>query len=99
MTAFLLIGILSLLFGGLFLISPHILVKLSQLFNRVVSTDYRTLKYRVSTGLIFIALGIFFLFMAYYFYRAYIVGFPFYPGLFLSADRNNPGYPLVSLVS
>jgi len=68
MTAFLLLGILTFVMGILFLIHPKGLVTLSGLFNRIVATDSKTLKYRVSAGLIFIAIGIFFLFMAYYFY-------------------------------
>jgi len=67
MTAFLLIGAISLAAGLLFLIKPAALVSLSELFNQIVATDSKTLKYRISAGLIFIALGIFFLFMAYYF--------------------------------
>ncbi|MCX6349862.1 MAG: hypothetical protein NTV79_10260 [Candidatus Aureabacteria bacterium] len=67
MTAFLLIGVISLAAGLLFLVKPAALVGLSELFNQIVATDSKTLKYRVTVGLIFIVLGIFFLFMAYYF--------------------------------
>ncbi len=67
MTAFMLIGLICLIAGVLFLIRPGVLVKMSELFNQIVATDSKTLKYRVSAGLIFVALGLFFLFMAYYF--------------------------------
>jgi len=66
MTAFILVGIISLLAGLMYLIAPGTLIKLSALFNQIVSTDDKTMKYRISVGLIFVALGIFFLFMAYY---------------------------------
>ena len=68
MTAFLLLGLLTLIVGILFLLHPRGLVNLSSLFNRIVATDSKTLKYRISAGLIFIALGVFFLFIAYYLY-------------------------------
>jgi len=67
MTAFMLIGLICLVAGVLFLIRPGALIKLSEMFNRIVAVDSKTLKYRVSVGLIFVALGLFFLFMAYYF--------------------------------
>ncbi len=68
MTAFILLGVVTCITGILFLLHPKGLVKLSGLFNRIVATDSKTLKYRVSAGLIFIVVGLFFLFMAYYFY-------------------------------
>lgn len=70
MTAFILLGAVALIIGLLFLIKPELLVYLSSVFNRIVVTDHKTLKYRISVGLVFIALSIFFLFMAYYFYRS-----------------------------
>ena len=69
MTAFILLGIVTLIIGLLFLIKPTALIDLSSVFNRIVATDHKTLKYRISVGLIFIALSIFFLFMGYYFYH------------------------------
>ncbi len=69
MTAFLLVGLATLLVGILFLIKPKSLIRASSLFNQIVDTDSKTLKYRITVGLIFLVLGIFFLFMAYYFYR------------------------------
>lgn len=66
MTAFILVGIITLLMGIMYLIAPGILIKLSSLLNQIVSTDDKTMKYRVSVGVIFIILGFFFLFMAYY---------------------------------
>ena len=69
MTAFILLGIVVLLIGLLFLAKPTALVALSEILNRIVATDHKTLKYRFSVGLILIVMGIFFLFMAYYFYR------------------------------
>lgn len=70
MTAFLLVGIIALLMGLMYLIAPRTLIKLSALFNQIVSTDDKTMKYRISVGLIFIVLGIFILFMAYYLTKA-----------------------------
>lgn len=67
MTAFILIGAICLIAGVLFLVKPHALIKLSEMFNQIVATDSKTLKYRVSAGLIFVAVGLFFLFMSYYF--------------------------------
>ena len=66
MTAFILVGIIALLAGIMYLIAPGTLIKLSSLFNQIISTDDKTMKYRVSVGLIFIVIGLFFLFMAYY---------------------------------
>ena len=66
MTAFILVGIIALLVGIMYLIAPGTLIKLSALFNQIVSTDDKTMKYRLSVGLVFIILGLFFLFMAYY---------------------------------
>ena len=66
MTAFILVGIIALLTGIMYLITPGTLIKLSALFNQIVSTDDKTMKYRISVGVIFIVLGLFFLFMAYY---------------------------------
>jgi len=66
MTAFIFVGIIALLAGILFLVAPGILIKLSVIFNQIVSTDDKTMKYRISVGLIFIVFGIFFLFIAYY---------------------------------
>ena len=71
MTAFILIGIITLAVGIMYLISPGLLIKLSSILNQIVSTDYKTMKYRISAGLIFIVVGIFFLFMAYYLYRVH----------------------------
>jgi len=70
MTAFILLGIITFIIGLLFLLNPATLIELSSVFNRIVATDHKTMKYRISVGLIFIALSIFFLFMAYYFHRA-----------------------------
>jgi uncharacterized protein YjeT (DUF2065 family) len=66
MTAFILVGIIALLAGIMYLVSPGTLIKLSSLFNQIVSTDDKTMKYRISVGVVFIVLGLFFLFMAYY---------------------------------
>ncbi len=66
MTAFILIGAIVLISGVMFLVAPGALVKLGSLLNQIVSTDHKTMKYRISVGLIFIVLGLFFLFMAYY---------------------------------
>ena len=71
MMAFILIGLIALISGILFLIAPGILIKLSGLLNQIVSTDHKTLKYRISVGVIFIIVGLFFLFMAYYLSNAY----------------------------
>jgi len=71
MTAFLLLGLLTFFIGLLFLVYPRALIVLSDMFNQILSTDSKTLKYRISAGLIFLAVGIFFLFMAYYFYRIF----------------------------
>jgi len=69
MTAFILVGIIALVAGIMYLVAPGTLIKLSSLLNQIVSTDDKTMKYRISVGLIFVALGIFFLFMAYYIYN------------------------------
>ena len=66
MTAFILVGIIALLVGLMYLIAPGTLIKLSALFNQIVSTDDKTMKYRISVGVVFIIIGFFFLFMAYY---------------------------------
>ena len=66
MTAFILVGIIALLMGILYLIAPGMLIKLSTLFNQIVSTDDKTMKYRISVGVVFVVLGLFFLFIAYY---------------------------------
>jgi len=66
MTAFILVGIIALLTGIMYLIAPGTLIKLNALFNQIISTDHKTMKYRISVGVIFIVLGLFFLFMAYY---------------------------------
>jgi uncharacterized protein YjeT (DUF2065 family) len=66
MTAFILVGIIALLTGIMYLITPGTLIKLSALFNQIVSTDDKTMKYRISVGVIFIVFGLFVLFMAYY---------------------------------
>ncbi|MDP8215062.1 MAG: hypothetical protein RAO92_04150 [Candidatus Euphemobacter frigidus] len=71
MTAFILIGLIALISGILFLVAPGMLIKLSGLLNQIVSTDHKTLKYRISVGIIFIIIGLFFLFMAYYFSNPY----------------------------
>lgn len=69
MTAFVLIGVLCLAAGVMYLVAPGVLVRVSSFLNRVISTDHKTMKYRIGAGLVFIVLGIFFLFMAYYFSR------------------------------
>lgn len=66
MTAFILIGVLCLVVGVLHLIAPEFLVRISAFLNRIISTDQKTMKYRIGTGLAFIVLGLFFVFMAYY---------------------------------
>ena len=66
MTAFILVGIIALLVGIMYLIAPGTLIKLGTLFNQIVSTDDKTMKYRISVGEVFIIVGLFFLFMAYY---------------------------------
>jgi len=66
MTAFILVGIIALLVGIMYLIAPGTLIKLGTLFNQIVSTDDKTMKYRISVGVVFIIVGLFFLFMAYY---------------------------------
>ncbi|MFH1038222.1 MAG: hypothetical protein V1789_06085 [PVC group bacterium] len=69
MTAFILVGFVALSSGVMFLIAPGALVKLSSLLNQIVSTDHKTLKYRISVGVILTTVGLFFLFMAYYIYN------------------------------
>ena len=71
MTAFILVGIIALLAGIMYLFSPGTLIKLSALLNQIVSTDHKTMKYRISVGVIFIIIGLFFLFMAYYLSNAH----------------------------
>jgi len=66
MTAFILVGIVALLVGIMYLVAPGMLIKLSTLFNQIVSTDDKTMKYRISVGVVFVVLGLFFIFMAYY---------------------------------
>ncbi|MDP8234830.1 MAG: hypothetical protein P9M08_00450 [Candidatus Erginobacter occultus] len=66
MTAFILIGLLCLVVGVMHLFAPEVLVRISGFLNRIISTDHKTMKYRVGAGLVFIILGLFFLFMAYY---------------------------------
>ena len=66
MTAFILVGIIALLVGIMYLVVPGTLIKLSALFNQIVSTDDKTMKYRISVGVVFLIVGFFFLFMAYY---------------------------------
>ena len=66
MTAFILVGIIALLMGIMYLVAPGALIKLGTLFNQIVSTDDKTMKYRISVGVVFIIVGFFFLFMAYY---------------------------------
>ncbi|HDL64487.1 MAG TPA: hypothetical protein ENH12_03770 [Proteobacteria bacterium] len=67
MTAiFILVGIIALLAGIMYLVAPGMLIKLSVLFNQIVSTDDKTMKYRISVGVVFVVIGLFFLFMAYY---------------------------------
>ena len=66
MTAFILIGLIALISGILFLVAPGMLIKLSGLLNQIVSTDHKTMKYRISVGIIFVVISIFFLFIAYY---------------------------------
>ena len=66
MTAFILVGVIALLAGIMYLVAPGGLIKLSALFNQIVSTDDKTMKYRISVGVVFIVIGLFFLFMAYY---------------------------------
>ncbi len=69
MTAFILIGLLCLAVGVMHLFAPEILVRVSSFLNRIISTDHKTMKYRIVTGLIFILFGLFFLFMAYYLFH------------------------------
>lgn len=71
MTAFIFVGIIALLAGIMYLVAPGTLIKLSALLNQIVSTDHKTMKYRISVGVIFIVIGIFFLFMAYYLSNAH----------------------------
>jgi len=66
MTAFILLGIITMIIGILFLVNPSILIKFSELMNRIVTTDNKAIKYRISMGLVMLALSLFFLFMAYY---------------------------------
>ena len=67
MTAiFILVGIIALLAGIMYLVAHGMLIKLSVLFNQIVSTDDKTMKYRISVGVVFVVIGLFFLFMAYY---------------------------------
>jgi len=66
MTAFILVGIIALVAGIMYLVAPGTLIKLSSLFNQIVSTDDKTMKYRISVGVVFIIIGLFFLFIAYY---------------------------------
>lgn len=66
MTAFIFIGIIAILAGIMYLVAPGLLIKLSALFNQIISTDDKTMKYRISVGVVFIVIGIFFLFMDYY---------------------------------
>ncbi len=66
MTAFLLVGVICLAAGLMYLLAPEVLVRISTFLNRIVSTDQKTMKYRVTVGLVFLLLGLFFIFMAYY---------------------------------
>jgi len=73
MTAFILLGAITGVIGMLFLINPSILIRLSEVMNRIVTTDNKAIQYRVSVGLVLLALGAFFFFMAYYLQR---IGMP-----------------------
>jgi len=73
MTAFVLLGVVTAAAGVLFLIKPSALIRLSEVMNRIVTTDNKAIQYRISVGLILLVLGAFFLFMAYYLNR---VGIP-----------------------
>lgn len=69
MTAFILIGALCLVAGVMYLLAPEALVRISAFLNWIISTDHKTMKYRFGAGLIFILLGLFFFFMAYYLFK------------------------------
>ncbi|HOO76349.1 MAG TPA: hypothetical protein PLI51_08520 [bacterium] len=72
MTAFLLMGVLTVVMGALFLFRPRAIIHLSEFMNRIVTTDSEALKYRITMGLILLMFGIFFFFMAYYLYQMQI---------------------------
>lgn len=67
MTGFILLGVISLVTGVMFLAVPQTLIRLGELFNRVVAFDNKTFRYRVSMGIVLIAAALFFFVMAWYF--------------------------------
>lgn len=67
MAAFISIGVLSLFFGILFVLSPETLRKLNDLSMAMVSAlDKKAFKYRMGLGITMIIASILFFFVAYY---------------------------------
>jgi hypothetical protein len=57
----------SLITGILFIYSPRVLLRGSELFNMVFELDKQTLHYRLGVGICLFFIGIFLFFMAYYY--------------------------------
>jgi hypothetical protein len=50
---FAILGIISLIFGLLFIFFPELLLRIGEIFNRIFFTDNIVLKYRVGIGICF----------------------------------------------
>ena len=58
MAGFLFLGILFLTFGFMFLFAPRLIIRLSELGNKLVYTDHGTVAHRYLTGIIMLAVSL-----------------------------------------
>ena len=52
MALFIFLGVIFLIFGALFLFAPILLIKLSELGNKLIYTDHNTIAHRYVTGMV-----------------------------------------------
>lgn len=61
-----LLGMIAMLIGGLLIVAPHTLVKISESMSRMITRiDEQVIKYRVGAGICLIGAGLFLLFSYY----------------------------------
>ena len=69
MIIFIVLGIIAMVFGILFLVNVKMLLKISDISNKVFLTDELVVRYRIGFGICLVLSGLFMFFIAHYLYR------------------------------
>ena len=66
MLAFVILGVIAVVFGFLFILAPRTLIHLSEMANKICMTDDVAIRYRIGVGISLILVGALMFFIAFY---------------------------------